>query len=175
MPVRRPLRSLAVAGAIAAVLAVGSRGAVERATPHATFDDCAPSQLRLSATRVQNAFTGGAYPESLTLRNVSTLECSVEGHPRVVVTPHPYPVAVGDLADFDRNIPSSGPERVLHIRPGGRAYAYVVVGRPCDGAKSELTTGTITFSFYGASTSIVVPACRHAGVVIDTGPFLPRP
>lgn len=138
------------------------------------YDDCAPSQLRLSARMIQNAFTGGAYPEVLTLRNVSRSECSVEGHPRVVVRPHPFPVTVGDLADFDRNNPYIDPERVLHIQPGGRAYAYVVVGRPCDGAKGEMTRGTIRFAFYGTTTSINVPACRHQGVEIDTGPFLPR-
>jgi hypothetical protein len=161
-----------LATAVVATLGCAAAGAV---TARSALDDCGPSQVRLSAKRIQNAFTGGSYPEVLTLRDVSGSECSVEGHPLVVVTPHPFPVTVGDIADFDRNYPYIGPERVLHVEPGRQVYAYVVIGRPCDGAKSEMTTGRITFSFAGASTSITVPACRHNGVEIDTSPFRSQP
>jgi hypothetical protein len=43
------------------------------------FDICSPSQVHLTITRVQNAFTGGSYPVLVKLRNVARSECSVEG------------------------------------------------------------------------------------------------
>jgi hypothetical protein len=138
-------------------------------------DVCNPSQVRLSISRISNSFTGGSYPLFVNLRNVSTSECSVEGHPLVVVSPHRFPVVVGDLADFDRNNPYIGPERLLQVRPGRRVRAYVVIGRLCAGAKSEMTSGTITFSSYRKRVSLKIRACRREGAEVDTGPFLPAP
>lgn len=136
------------------------------------LDDCLPSQVRLSAVRVQNAFTGGAYPISIVLRNISKRECSIKGHPQVVVAPKRFPVVVGDVADFDRNDPLAGPERLLHVRPGHRVSAQVIVGRPCDGSKSEMTTTTVMFAAVEKQVEEQVTACRRQGVVLYTGPFM---
>lgn len=84
---------------------------------------CRPSQVRLSISPPNNGFTGGRYPVAINLRNVSRTECSVEGHPLIVVSPHPFPVVVGDLADFDPSDPYIGPERVLDVKPGSSVHA----------------------------------------------------
>lgn len=95
--------------------------------------------MRLSIITGASAFTGGSYPVYLVLRNLGRSECSVEGHPLVVVAPHGFPVVVGDLASFDRNDPYIGPQQVLHVQPRGSVRAQVVISRRCDGAKSEMT------------------------------------
>jgi hypothetical protein len=136
------------------------------------FDTCTPSQVRLTLTRVQNAFTGGSYPVLVKLRNVGRSECSVEGHPVVVISPHPFPLVVGDLADFDRNDPYIGPERLLHLRPGATANAQVIIGRLCDGAKAEMTSTRIVLDAYGRHLLLPIQACRRQGAVIYTGPFM---
>ena len=137
------------------------------------IDYCQPAQAQLAVKRIQNAFTGGAYPVTLKLRNVSRSECSIEGHPLVVVTPRRVPVFVGDLADFDRNIPYIGPERVVHLQPGRSAFAYVVIRPRCGIVKNGMVSSTATFAFYGRTASLSVQACRREGVEVDTGPFLP--
>jgi hypothetical protein len=137
------------------------------------FDDCLPSQVRLSITQGGSAFTGGSYPVSVVLRNVSKVECSVEGHPQVVVAPQPFPIVIGDVADFDRNDPYIGPERLLHVMPRHRVSAQVIIGRRCAGDKSEMTTATIAFTAYHRSISLRIPACRRQGAVVYTGPFMP--
>ena len=160
---RAGLVLLLIAGALIAAEAGSSSG----------YDGCAPSQTRLSVHRIQNAFTGGAYPVTLKLRNVSRAECSIEGHPLVVVNPKQFPVVVGDLADFDRNIPYIGPERVVHLQPGRGAFAYVVIRPRCGIIKNGMIRGTVRFAFYGRTASLTVEACRREGVEVDTGPFLP--
>ena len=150
-------------------LAGGVTPSAGRATPG--FDYCTrASHVRLSIITGASAFTGGSYPVYLVLHNVGKSECSVEGHPLVVVGPHRFPVVVGDVASFDRNDPYIGPERVLHLQPGGSVRAEVVIGRRCDGAKSEMTAGTVTFS-YGPSVSLRIQACRKEGVAVYTSPF----
>jgi hypothetical protein len=136
------------------------------------FDTCTPSHVHLTLTRVQNGFTGGAYAVVVRLRNVGRAECSVEGHPAVVIAPHPFPITVGDLADFDPNDPNVGPERLLHLRPGATAVAQVIIGRPCDGAKAAMTSTRVVLGAYGKSLSLPLQACRRQGVVIYTGPFM---
>jgi len=136
------------------------------------FDTCTPLQLHLTLTRVQNAFTGGAYPVVVKLRNVGRAECSIEGHPVVVISPHPFPLVVGDLADFDPNDPNIGPERLLHLRPGATAVAQVIIGRPCDGAKAEMTPTRVSLGAYGETLPLLLQACRRQGAVIYTGPFM---
>lgn len=136
------------------------------------FDDCLPSQVRLTIATGSPAFTGGAYPISVVLHNISKTECSVEGHPQVVIAPKPFPTVIGDLADFDRNDPFVGPERVLHVLPGHAVTAQVIIGRPCDGAKSEMTTTTIGFAAYHKIVSWRVAACRKQGLLLYTGPFI---
>ena len=158
---------MATLGLLATLLATA--GATHAAQ---AFDDCLPSQVRLSITQGGSAFTGGSYPVSIVLRNVSKHECSVEGHPQVVVAPQRFPIVVGDVADFDRNDPYIGPERLLHLRPGHRVSAQVIVGRRCAGDKSQMTTATVAFTAYGRSVSLRIPACRRQGAVIYTGPFM---
>lgn len=136
------------------------------------FDYCTAPRLRLSIITGVSAFTGGNYAVYLVLRNVGKSGCSVEGHPLVAVAPHRFPVVVGDVASFDRNDPYIGPERVLHLQPDSSARSQVVIGRLCDGARSEMTTSTITFS-YGKSVSLRIRACRKEGVAIYTSPFRP--
>ncbi len=156
-------------GVFAAMLAVSTS-----AYARTNGKDCTPPQVRLSASRIDNAFTGGSYPAFVTLRNVSNRACSIEGRPLVVVTPHSFPVIVGDLAAFDRNLSLNGPERVLDVLPGRSVRAYIVIDRRCDGARNEMTSGSITFSANGRNASIDIRACRREGVQIDTGPFLPK-
>src|SRR5256885_7620269 len=100
---------------------------------------------------------------------------AVSGHPLVVISPHPFPIVVGDLADFAPDDPDRGPERVLYLRPQNRVRASVVIGRRCDGAKSHMTRTTITFSSYGRDASLEIPACRREGATIYTGPYLLAP
>jgi hypothetical protein len=138
----------------------------------AGFDTCTPSQVHLTLVRVQNAFTGGAYPVVVKLQNVGRSECSIEGHPVVVISPHPFPLVVGDLADFDPNDPNIGPESLLHLRPGATAVAQVIIGRPCDGAKAAMTPTRVVLGAYGKSLPLLLQACRHQGAVIYTGPFM---
>jgi hypothetical protein len=161
-------RSVVAAFALLSILLVAA-GTTRAAQ---AFDDCLPSQVRLSIAQGGSAFTGGSYPVSVVLSNVSKRECSVEGHPQVVVAPHPFPIVVGDVADFDRGDPLIGPERLLHVRPGHRVSAQVIIGRRCDGSKSEMTTTTVAFTAYGRSVSLRIPACRRQGAVIYTGPFM---
>lgn len=142
---------------------------VGRASPGLDF--CLPSHVRLSLITGASAFTGGSYAVYVVLRNTGKSECSVEGHPLVVVAPHRFPVVVGDVASFDRNDPYIGPERVLHLQPGGSVRAQVIIGRRCDGAKSEMAASMMTFS-YEKSVSLRIQACRKQGVVIYTGPFM---
>ena len=139
-------------------------------------DDCSPSHVRISLSMAGSPPPSrGAIAVAVNLRNVGKAECSIEGHPLVVVSPHPYPIIVGDLAHFDRNDPSLGPERVLYLRPGGAASAQVVIARRCGGAKKEMTSTIIRLSASGKSAALGIPACRRQGVEIDTGPFLPKP
>lgn len=136
------------------------------------LDACVRSQVRLSIVRAQNGFTGGTYADYLDLRNVGKRECSVEGHPIVVVGELAFPVWIGDVAGFDRNDPYLGPERVLHVQPGHSVRAQIVIGHMCRAASDE-THGTIRLFASGRSVALQVPACRKSGVGIDTGPFLP--
>jgi hypothetical protein len=160
---------LGIVGALVVVVAVVSAAGRARTEPPL----CSPAQLRLSISVPGIGFTGGAYAVEVVLRNVSRSVCEVEGHPLVVVTPHPFPVVVGDLADFYRYDPNIGPERVVGIGPAMRVHAEAVIRRRCDGAKREMTRTAIEFSFDERSTSLTVSACRQQGVEIDTGPFLP--
>jgi hypothetical protein len=89
-----------------------------------------------------------------------------------VISPHRFPLEVGDLGDFDRNDPYIGPERVLHLRPGETATAQVVIGRLCDGAKAEMTSTRVVLGAYGKSLSLPIQACRRQGAVIYSGPFM---
>lgn len=161
-------------GTLGAILGLFVLAATTSGGAHAggALDDCLPSQVRLSAVPVQNAFTGGAYPISIVLRNISKRECSIKGHPQVVVAPKTFPVVLGDVADFDRNDPLAGPERLLHVRPGHTVSAQVIVGRPCDGSKSEMTTTTVMFAAIEKGVAAQVAACRRQGVVLYTGPFM---
>jgi hypothetical protein len=138
-----------------------------------SVDDCIRVQVRLSISTNGIAFTGGSYAVSVNLRNISGSECSVEGHPQVIVSPHSFPIVVGDLANFDRHDPNLGPERLILVRPGSSVHAQVVIGRRCVGAKSQMTRTTITFASYGRTASLEIPACRREGATIDTGPYLP--
>src|SRR4051794_24341929 len=138
MPFARPLLLVLMALVASTAAAQASR----------RLDDCTRSQVRLSVSIPGIAFTGGSYEVSVNLRNVSRSGCNVEGHPVVVVSPHPFPIAVGDLADFDPNVPERGPERVAHLRPGRSVYAVVIIARRCAGAVGQLTRTTITFWSY---------------------------
>src|SRR6266403_1125929 len=115
-------------------------GSTQAAVP---LGDCNAAQVRLSITHIQNAFTGGSYPLWINLHNAGRSACSVKGHPLVVVAPRYYPVTVGDVADFDQNIPYAGPEDRLEVRPGQSVHAYVVVGRPCAGNTNEMAGARI--------------------------------
>lgn len=168
---RRRIVGIGVAALVPVVVVVATAAQASRRV----VDDCTPSQMRLSVFDPGMGFTGGSYGVSLNLRNVSRSECSVEGHPTVIVSPHPFLIAVGDLADFDRNDPNLGPERVLHVQPGSSVHAQVVIGRRCDGAKREMVRTTITFSSYERNVPLQIDACRRAGATIDTGPYLSTP
>jgi Protein of unknown function (DUF4232) len=138
-------------------------------------DVCVRSQVRLSITNPESPFTGGTYAVYLNLRNVGKEECSVEGHPIVLVAPHAFPVGIGELANFDRSNPYLGPERALRIHPGRSVRAQIVIGHNCGaGGKSKETHGTVRLFASGRSVSLRVLACQTNGVEIDTGPFLPR-
>jgi len=163
-------RSVAAAAGLGAIFV--ALGALPNTFAASEFNTCTPSHVHLTVTRVQNAFTGGSYPVLVKLRNVGRSECSVEGHPLVVISPHPFPLVVGDLADFDPNDPYIGPERLLRLRPGATANAQVVIGRLCDGAKAEMTPTRIVFGAYGKSLPLRIQACRREGAVIYTGPFM---
>jgi hypothetical protein len=163
-------RSTAAAVGLGAIfLALGIPSSTSAA---GEFDTCAPAQVHLTLIRVQNAFTGGAYPVIVKLRNVGRSECSIEGHPEVVISPHPFPLVVGDLADFDPNAPNIGPESLLHLRPGATAVAQVVIGRLCDGAKAAMTPTSVVLGAYGKRLPLLLQACRRQGAVIYTGPFM---
>lgn len=136
------------------------------------LDDCLPSQVRLSIAQGSPAFTGGSYPISIVLRNVGKSECSVEGHPQVVIAPQAFPIVVGDVADFDRNDPYIGPERLLQVMPGRSVSAQVIIGRRCDGDKKEMTTARVAFAAYERTVSLRIPACRRQGAVLYTAPFM---
>lgn len=139
------------------------------------FPACKSTQIGLSV-KTGVPFTGGTQNLYVVLRNTGKAQCSVEGHPRVVVAPQAFPIVVGDLASFDRNDPSVGPERVLDVRPAGRAQAEVVIRRLCDGAKKEMRPATVVLAIPGPSAKTVplrIRACRRKGVEIDTGPLLP--
>lgn len=139
-------------------------------------DVCVQSQVRLSITKAESPFTGGTYAVYLNVRNVGRAECSVEGHPVILVAPQTFPVGIGDLANFDRNDPYLGPERVLRVQPGRSARAQIVIAHNCGaGGKSEETHGTITLLASARRVSLRIPACRKNGVEVDTGPFLPTP
>jgi len=162
-------RVVVAVGLWAAFVALGAAPATFAA---GGFDTCTPSQIHLTVTRVQNAFTGGSYPVLVKLRNAGRSECSVEGHPVVVISPHPFPLEVGDLGDFDRNDPYIGPERLLHLRPGATVTAEVVIGRLCEGAKAEMMPTRVVLGMYGKSLPVPLQACRRQGAVIYTGPFI---
>ena len=162
--------------AMAGLAAVGARDGIAAPSFGRTgsgFDVCVSSQVRLSVIKAQSGYTGGTYAVYLKLRNVGKAECSVEGHPIVGVARLSFPVGIGDVANFDRNDPYLGPERVLHVQPGNSVRAQIVIGHNCGaGGKSEETHGTITLAAYGRRVLLRVPACRKSGVEIDTGPFL---
>jgi hypothetical protein len=121
------------------------------------------------AQPIGNGMTGGTSLWWITMRNVGSSPCIVQGHPWLRVPAERYPVKIEELRPGDD---FAGSGTALRVAPSQAVRVAVIVAPgTCDRARGKVSTVTLDVGWGVRSVEIRGTACLRSGPIVAVGSF----